>query len=183
MRKEFRKLVTVEEAVKIIDHLEIHPNVIEVKIENAFGHILAGDIVSQVDVPPFSRASMDGYAVIASDTYLAREDRPTELKIIGHIQAGKDPDLKIENGEAAEIATGAVMPSGANAVVMVEYTRVDPDLLVLRPVSINENVMHAGSDIMVGERILKRGTFLGAREIGVLAAVGKTGVNVYRLNV
>ncbi|MCZ7397171.1 MAG: molybdopterin biosynthesis protein [Candidatus Methanoperedens sp.] len=183
MRKEFRKLVTVEEAVKIIDHLEIHPNVIEVKIENAFGHILAGDIVSQVDVPPFSRASMDGYAVIASDTYLAREDRPTELKIIGHIQAGKDPDLKIENGEAAEIATGAVMPSGANAVVMVEYTRVDPDLLVLRPVSINENVMHAGSDVMVGERILKRGTFLGAREIGVLAAVGKTGVNVYRLNV
>jgi len=183
VRKEFRKLVTVEEAVKIIDHLEIHPNVIEVKIENAFGHILAGDIVSQVDVPPFSRASMDGYAVIASDTYLAREDRPTELKIIGHIQAGKDPDLKIENGEAAEIATGAVMPSGANAVVMVEYTRVDPDLLVLRPVSINENVMHAGSDIMVGERILKRGTFLGAREIGVLAAVGKTGVNVYRLNV
>ena len=183
MRKEFRKLVTVEEAVKIIDHLEIHPNVIEVKIENAFGHILAGDIVSQVDVPPFSRASMDGYAVIASDTYLAREDRPTELKIIGHIQAGNNPDLKIENGEAAEIATGAVMPSGANAVVMVEYTRVDPDLLVLRPVSINENVMHAGSDIMVGERILKRGTFLGAREIGVLAAVGKTGVNVYRLNV
>ena len=183
MRKEFRKLVTVEEAVKIIDHLEIHPSVIEEKIENAFGHILTEDVVSQIDVPPFSRASMDGYSVIASDTYLAREDRPTELKIIGHIQAGKDPDLKIENGEAAEIATGAVMPSGANAVVMVEYTRVNSDLLVLRPVSINENVMHAGSDIMVGERILKRGTFLGAREIGVLAAVGKTGVNVYRLNV
>jgi putative molybdopterin biosynthesis protein len=75
------------------------------------------------------------------------------------------------------------MPSGADAVVMVEYTRTDNDLLILRPVSINENVMHAGSDIMVGERVLKKGTSLGAREIGVLAAIGRRVVNMCGLNV
>jgi molybdenum cofactor synthesis domain-containing protein len=183
VRKEFRKLVTIDQAAKIIDSLEIYPAAIEEKIENAYGRILAEDEFSDVDVPPYNRASMDGYAVLAADTYMAREDRPVELKITGHIQAGTNPDIIIQQGEAAEIATGAVMPSGANAVVKVEYTRVHENLLVLRPVSINENLMHAGSDIMIGERVLKKGTYLGAREIGVLAAIGKTRVNVYALNV
>ena len=181
--KEFRKLVTMDEARSIILHLDIKPGATEVDIEKALGCVLAEDVVSDIDVPPFNRASMDGYAVIASDTYQAREDRPVRLRIVGSVQAGVNPSIFIKKGEAAEIATGAVMPGGADAVVMVEYTSVERDLYIRRPVAVNENVMPAGSDIMAGERVLKKGTLLGAREIGVLAAVGKKTASVINLNV
>ena len=181
--KEFRKLVTMDEANNIIESLDVHSSSIEVGIENASGCVLAVDIVSEVDVPPFTRASMDGYAVCAPDTYKAREDMPVRLKLMGSIPAGSNPDIHIERGEAIEISTGAVMPAGADSVVMVEYTHIDKYLYVHRPVSINENVMHAGADIMVGERVLKKGALLTARETGVLASIGKKTVSVLRLNV
>ena len=183
MRKEFRKLVTRDEAGRIIKNLDIKPHLQEVDIENAFGYILAHDVVSRVDVPPFTRASMDGYAVFAQDTYSAREDRPVGLKLTGSIPAGINPELVIEKGEAAEIATGAVMPEGADSVVMVEYTHLNKEVFIHRAVSINENVMQAGSDIMAGERVLTKGTYLGAREIGVLCAIGKRKINIFGLNV
>ncbi|CAG0972756.1 MAG: molybdopterin biosynthesis protein [Candidatus Methanoperedens sp.] len=183
VRKEFRKLATRDEARKIINSLEIEPRSFEMEIEDAFGHILAMDVVSQVDVPPFTRATMDGYAVHASDTYAAREDRPIRLRIVGSIDAGKDPGIFLKKGEAAEIATGAVMPEGADSVVMVEYTHFDKDIFIHRPVSINENVMQAGSDIMAGERVLRRGAYLGAPEIGVICAIGKTKISVFGLTV
>jgi putative molybdopterin biosynthesis protein len=183
VRKEFRKLVTRDEAGRIIKNLDIKPHSQEVELENAFGHILEHDVVSQVDVPPFTRAAMDGYAVFASDTYSAREDRPIRLKLTGSIPAGINPVLVLEKGEAAEIATGAVMPEGADSVVMVEYTHLDNDVLIHRAVSINENVMQAGSDIMAGERVLTKGTYLGAREIGVLCAIGKRKIKISCLNV
>lgn len=183
MRKEFRKLVTIDEANKIIESFDIQPGITEIKIEDSPGRVLAEDVVSEVDVPPFNRASMDGYAVHAADTYEAREDNPIRLKSVVSIPAGINPEIHVGRGEAAEIATGAVMPAGADAVVMVEYTRSDKDLLIFRPVSINENVMHAGSDIMVGERVLKKGTALSTREIGVLAATGRRAVKVYGLDV
>ncbi len=181
VQKEFRKLVTIDEARGMIAELGIVPSTVKVSLEQAFGHVLAFDAVSEVDVPPFSRASMDGYAVRAADTYSAREDIPVTLRCKGSISPGIDPDIHINPGEAAEIATGAVMPGGADAVVMVEYTRFDRDLMVLRPVSINENVMHAGADIMAGERLLKAGAVLGPREMGLLAAAGLRTVNVNRL--
>ncbi|MCX9084721.1 MAG: molybdopterin biosynthesis protein [Candidatus Methanoperedens sp.] len=183
MRKEFRKLVTRDEARRIINDLDLKPHLQEIDIENAYGHILSKDVISEVDVPPFTRASMDGYAVLASDTYQAREDKPIKLKLKGSIPAGIDPELVLKNGEAIEIATGAVMPEGADAVVMVEYTHLDTDVFIHRAVSINENVMQAGSDMMAGERVLTKGTSPGAREIGVLCAIGKSKVNIYGLNV
>lgn len=173
----------MDEAKRIIRRLDVQPHPIEIDIENASGCTLAGDAVSDVDVPPFSRSSMDGYAVHASDTYSAREDMPVRLKLAGSIPAGINPDFQVNRGEAAEIATGAVMPAGADAVVMVEYTGIDTELSIMRPVSINENVMHAGADIMAGERVLKKGTLLGSREIGVLAAIGKKKISVFGLNV
>ena len=120
VRKEFRKLVEIDDARKIIDALDIRSSMIEVDIENASGYLLAADVVSEVDVPPFTRATMDGYAVCALDTYAAREDRPVRLELAGSIMAGIDPEISLKKGEAAEIATGAVMPEGADAVVMVE---------------------------------------------------------------
>jgi putative molybdopterin biosynthesis protein len=183
VQKEFRKLVTMDEAKRIIHRLGIRAGVSEVNIQDAPGHIPAMDVFSEVDVPPFDRASMDGFAVHASDTFKAREDNPVPFKLVGSILPGVNPDIQIEFGEAVEIATGAVMPAGADSVVMVEYTRMDKELLVLRPVSVNENVMHAGADIMAGERLLKKGTALGPREIGLLAAAGRQTVKVSRLTV
>lgn len=183
MRKEFRKLVTKEKARSIINGLDIKAHQAEVDIDEAFGRILAQDVISQVDVPPFTRSSMDGYAVSASDTYNAREDKPVRLTPVGSIPVGINPDIKMSPGETAEIATGAVMPEGADSVVMVEYTHVDNDVFINRPVSINENVMQAGSDIMTGERVLRKGTYLGPREIGVLSAIGKKKIFVAELKV
>ncbi len=181
MRKEFRKLITRDEAKKIINSLDIRPHSIEVDICNASGHILSADIISDIDVPPFTRATMDGYAVHAADTYPAREDKPVVLRLTGSIQAGMNSGISLKRGETAEIATGAMIPEGADSVVMVENTHLDRDVFVHRPVSINENIMQAGSDIMAGETVLKKGTFLSTREIGVLAAIGKRRTSVYEL--
>lgn len=187
VRKEFRDLVSKDQARDIIDNLDIAAELKVVEISEAYGRTLAEDVISQIDVPPFTRSSMDGYAVCASDTYMAREDRPICLKIKGSIQAGINPNFSIEKDETSEIATGAVMPEGADSVVMVEYTNIDKSdpksILIYRPVSINENIMQAGSDIMAGERVLREGTHLGQREIGVLCAIGKHKVSVLDLKV
>lgn len=184
VRKEFRNLISKDEAKEIIRNLDVTPRIVDMGYEQANGRILAEDIISGVDVPPFTRASMDGYAVNAQDTYTACEDMPVTLKPVGSIHPGVNPDIHVNTGEAVEISTGAVMPSGADAVVMVEYTHNKGSTInILRPVSINENVMQAGSDIMAGERVLKKGTVLRARELGVLAATGRSNVRVYGLDV
>ena len=195
-RQEFRHLISVEDARKLVDSLDIHTRTKTIPLIHTCGSYLAEHIYSTVDVPAFSRASMDGYAVIASNTYTAREDAPVVLKIIGTIAAGDTSTLSITDNTAADIATGAVMPSGANAVVMVEYTDIAEDngkdkdnqnhndiALVKRAVSPNENIMHAGSDIMIGEMVLSEGTHLTSREIGVLAAVGLSEVAVRCLRI
>ncbi len=182
MQKEFRKLVTISEAKRIIENLGIRAGISEINIRDASGHILDEDVFSNVDVPPFDRATMDGFAVRSADTFKAREDKPVRLYLAGSIPPGVNPDIQIKDGEAVEIATGAVMPAGADSVVMVEYTRMDNSLQILRPVSVNENVMHAGADIMAGERLLKCGALLGPREMGLLAAAGRRTVKVKMLS-
>ncbi len=178
-RKVFRNLVSVEEAKK---KLKTHftprsVGVEKVSLERCYGRVLAGDVEAPIDVPPFDRATMDGFAVHGEDTFGAEEDRPKALKIVGKIGAGEKPSLDIKKGEAAEISTGAPIPKGANAVVMVEYTQQQRDCLnVYRPVVPGENIMAAGSDIMAGELILRKGSVITPRETGVLAALGVTEV-------
>ena len=172
-RKEFRELTSSQDARRIISQIPLLPDIIELNLTQANGCVLASDIIAGVDVPGFDRASMDGYAVRAKDTYPAREDRPVKLELAGKVETGYLPEVIVGDSTAVEISTGAMMPVGADAVVMVEYTRQDgTNIDILRPVSINENIIHAGSDIMVGERVLEAGTRLTSREIGVLAAVG-----------
>jgi len=183
MRKIFKTLVTIEEAIKkLYEHFEPKPlGFEEIPLFDAFGRVLAEDVYSEVDVPPFDRAAMDGYAVKAADTFGAREDKPVKLKIIGKVKVGFKPEIHVNRGEAAEIGTGAPMPSGANAVVMVEYTEEENGYVkIFKPVVPGENIQPAGSDIMVGELVLREGQLLTSREIGVLAAIGKISVKVYR---
>ncbi len=182
-RVVFRELTAVEKA-RTNWYAAFNPRPLgteDVALDLALGRVVASDMVSTIDVPPFDRSVMDGFAVLASDTFGAQEDAPRRLKVVEHIRAGDDPRSTIGPGRAAEIATGAVVPRGANAVVMVEYTRLVGTLLELyRPVAPGENVFAAGADIMAGETAVRRGTQLTPREVGVLAAIGRKVVSVYR---
>jgi putative molybdopterin biosynthesis protein len=184
MRKEFRSLISLEEARQVVfAHL---PRVGKetVPLSEARGRILAEKIVSSLDVPGFSRASMDGFAVQAEDTLAARENRPVSLRLAGSVPMGVQVELQVIRGEAAEVSTGSMTPAGADSVVMIEYSQADGDkVLVRRPVFSSENVQAAGSDISFGEAVLFPGTRLAAREIGVLAALGRTLVPVRSLKV
>ncbi|MDQ1278929.1 MAG: molybdopterin molybdotransferase, partial [Thermoproteota archaeon] len=182
-RRVFRELVTEEEAKKRLreNYLSQPMGLEAVKIDEAIGRVLAEDIEAGVDVPPFDRAMMDGFAVHAEDTFGADEDKPIPLKIVGRVGAGENPKVSVEKGEAIEISTGAPIPKGANAVVMVEYTwQKDDSLKVYRSVAPGDNIMAAGSDIMAGELILRRGDFLTPRETGVISALGITSVRVFQ---
>ncbi len=179
----FRKLVTVDEAKRILaQSFTAKPVGKEsVLLNEAYNRVLAIDVVSSLDIPPFSRSTVDGYAVKAEDTFGAEEDRPVPLKLVGKVNVGEAPKIKVKKGTLVEIVTGAPIPDGADAVVMVEYTvRKDKIVLVHQSVSTGENVMKKGSDIRKGETVLKKGTVLLPHEIGVLAAIGLDKVEAYK---
>ena len=179
MRKVFRNLKSLEEVKDLIMRYERDERREKISIWDAFGRILAEDIVSGVDVPGFDRVMLDGYAVRAEDTFWADEDNPVELKVIGVASAGHPFPGEVGEREAVEVATGAPMPRGANSVVKEEFTvRKGDSILVMRAVAPGENVQGAGSDVRVGETVAYRGTRLSAREIGILAAVGIREVEV-----
>jgi putative molybdopterin biosynthesis protein len=179
LRKVFRNLKSLEEVKDLIMRYERDERREKISIWDAFGRILAEDIVSGVDVPGFDRVMLDGYAVRAEDTFWADEDNPVELKVIGVASAGHPFPGEVGEREAVEVATGAPMPRGANSVVKEEFTvRKGDSILVMRAVAPGENVQGAGSDVRVGETVAYRGTRLSAREIGILAAVGIREVEV-----
>jgi len=178
----FRKLLTLDEAKKALsEKLQPKPLGTElVPLLEAHRRVLAENAVSELDIPPFNRSTVDGYAVKADDTFGAEESQPVKLKICGSVVIGELPKLSVEAGEAAEIVTGAPIPEGADAVVMVEDTdRQNVEVKVFSSVTHGENVMKKGSDIKNGETVLKAGTLLGSRETGVLAALGTAKVQVY----
>jgi len=179
----FRKLVSLDEAKKILKQ-SFSPKPIGVERVPLFethNRVLAQDVVAPTDVPPFNRSTVDGYAVRAVDTFGADEDRPVALKICGRVNVGETPSVIVKKGTAAEIATGAPLPGGADAVVMLEYVvQKGNTVLMHRAVSKGENVMEAGSDIHEGAVALKRGQTLSSREVGVLATLGLTQADVYK---
>jgi putative molybdopterin biosynthesis protein len=181
-QKIFRDLISVEEAKERLgEHFKPLSKVEKIPVEECYGRVLAQDIEAPIDVPPFDRASMDGFAVHAEDTFGAEEDKPRTSRIVGRIGAGETPKVDVGEGKAVEISTGAPVPRGANAVVMVEYTHQEGDnIKIYRPVAPGENIMAAGSDIMAGELILRKGTALTPRETGVLAALGIVEIECYR---
>ncbi|TRZ67921.1 MAG: molybdopterin biosynthesis protein [Methanothrix sp.] len=184
MRKEFRTLLSLDDALAaVLDHLP-RIELVSLPLEDAFGRILGERVQSRVDVPGFDRAAMDGYAVRSTDTLEAREDRAVALKLAGQVPMGRAPDVVVDVSQAAEVSTGSMMPTGANAVVMVEHSEVEHGaLLIRRPVHVGENVHRADGDIAFGESVLAPGVRLTAREIGVLAAVGRQQVTVRNLAV
>jgi putative molybdopterin biosynthesis protein len=178
----FRQLLTFDETKKAIEHefkLK-HLSIEEIPILEASNRVLAENIASDLDIPPFSRSTVDGYAVRAEDTFGAEENRPIVLKVIDTVNIGEPPKITLGKGKSAEIVTGAPIPKGSDAVIMIEHTERKADkVTIFRALAKSENIMKAGADIRKGETILKEGEMLGSREIGVLAAVGRAKVKVY----
>ncbi len=151
-------------------------------LEAALGRYLASDIRSPEQVPPFTRSTMDGYAVRAADTFGASGSNPVYLEITGEVAMGEDPGLRLAAGQTAAIATGGMIPDGADAVIMVEYTTtIDAHTLeISSSVGPGENIVGAGKDIGRGELLLEAGRRLRPQDLGALAAVGLPSVPVKR---
>ena len=182
-RKVFHRLVSPSKVLEVVkSYVELKPVGVEiVPLSQALGRVLADDVTALWDAPPFDRSEVDGYALISLSAEGAEEDRPVKLRVKGSVRIGEIPDVEVGIGEAVEIDTGAVLPRGADSVIMVEYTKRDGDYLyVFRSVTSGDNVARAGSDIIKGEILLRGGTLLGVGEVASLSAVGVSYVKVFR---
>jgi molybdopterin molybdotransferase len=176
-------VLTFEQACRSVEQhaTAIHPPATRsLPLLDSVGRVLAAPINADRDFPPFARATRDGYAVRADD--LARV--PVRLEVVGEIRAGMDPSLitcELKSGEAAEIMTGAPVPAGADAVVMIEYTARDEDFVDFkRGVQKGENIVPQGSEARSGQLLLDAGHRIDAPAVALAASVGKTEVLVYR---
>ncbi|UCH89787.1 MAG: molybdopterin molybdotransferase MoeA [Thermoplasmata archaeon] len=179
--RPFKELMDFETAKKTIMENTREISVTEkVPVREAEGRVLAATVKAPLDVPGFRRAAMDGYAVVAEDTFGAARTDPKHLAMKGKIFAGKKPEDKVVSGSCIQIATGAPMPEGADAVVMVEETSVEgDDVSIYKPVYPGANVSEQDSDIQKGTEVLYAGVLLTPPRIGVLAALGFESVEVY----
>ena len=180
--RPFGKTIALEEARAIIERAIVPIDRTEVlPLLEANGRVLAQDVVSTIDVPPFSRAAMDGYAVRAEDTIGASRTTPRTLRRIETIYTGQIPKNQISGGECTEIATGAPMPDGADAVVMVEETDIDDrgSVSIFAEAAPRQNIGRQGADIQKGQHVLQPGTVLNASRLGSIAALGLTEIAVY----
>lgn len=177
------ELISVDKALELLlKHPSLKkPDEIDISIEDAYGMIISQDIISPEDLPGFNRSTVDGFAVNSSNTFGATESIPSYLLIKTEIFMGEKPDCKIEKGEAAKIATGGMLPEGANSVVMLEHTQqIDEKMIeVVKPVAPGENVIQAGEDTKKDDLILHRGRRLKPQDIGALAGIGITNIRVF----
>lgn len=146
----------------------------------AVGRVLASAPISPLDLPNFTRSAMDGYAVKAADTFGASQSLPAYLDVVGQVHMGEKPDIMLEGGQAAAIHTGAMLPDGADAVVMIERTQKvdDVEIEVLAAVAPGENVIQIGEDVRKGSEALSVGHMLRPQDVGGLLAVGITQLEV-----
>jgi putative molybdopterin biosynthesis protein len=185
-QEQFLTVASREEALErfraAVPHVALASE--RVPLSDALGRVLATDLASPIDVPPFDRALVDGFALRAADTEGVSRARPRRLRLNHEILAcGAAPSLSIASGTATPIATGGVIPRGADAVAMVEHTELDRETLTIeltqsaRP---GQFIGHAGADMAMGETVLRKGTQITAREVGMLAACGLASVEVVR---
>ena len=182
LMRPIKDTIPLDEARALIDEVARPVTTTErVPLLEASGRVVAADVVSTRDVPPFSRAGMDGFAVVAEDTFGASRYEPRTLTWIETVYTGQVPVKAVARGQFVEIATGAPMPEGADAVVMVEETERDEsdDVRVFTPVYPRQNVGRQGADIVTGATVLRAGGVLNPSRIGALAALGLVDVEVY----
>lgn len=153
----------------------------EAGIWESLGRVLSREIISAEDLPPFSRSTVDGYAVYASDTFGASEALPAYLTVQGEVRMGEAADFKLERYHAVYVPTGGMLPEGADAVVMIEYTeKMGDEVTVARPVAPGENVLERGDDIKIGEVLFEAGHTVRPQDVGALSALGIVNVPVFK---
>ena len=191
MGVEFLKIKESEEAKEIIQEKfdELYsPQSEIIDIADSYERITFSDIKSRIDFPPFDRSLKDGFAINAEDSYGVNEENPKRLKVIDFLEAGSFTDKTVELGTTVEISTGAPVPDGANAVVMVEFANREsdnPDLAsdeveILTSVTPSQDIGKKGSDVQAGQVILEKNKLLNPPKIGVIAAQGIDTVEVYK---
>ncbi len=180
--RPIRKVIPLHEALHLINQAAVPIDRVEkVTLKDAGGRVLACDVVSHHDVPPFNRAAMDGYAVIAEDTASASRLEPCVLRCVEKVLTGQMPTHQVEHGLCIEIATGAPMPIGADAVVMVEETSKNDkeEVHFFSPVYSQQHIGPKGADISNGQTLLHRGDLLNPSRVGALAAIGVMEIAVF----
>ncbi len=181
MGNEFLSIKNPEDVNEIINNFQISKRIEDINIENSLNRVLAEDVNATINLPPFKKVTMDGFAVIAEDTFPASEDDPVKLKLLEVIGAGAVPKKVVLNGFCTEVGTGAPLPEGADAVVMVEFTDdADGTILIHESVVTGQNIAKEGSDISAGELLLKKGTLITPEKIGVLSAIGMGTIQVFQ---
>lgn len=170
-------MIPIENALEIVlAHTPLIPAE-EIAFDKAVGRVLAEDIYSDVDLPPFPRSAMDGFALRSEDVSVA----PVKLHVIGMIPAGTYPSFAVQSGQAAQIMTGAPVPKGADSVQIVERSRIHGlEVEILEPVEIGQNIVPCGQEVTTGDTVLKKGTTLDPPAVAVAATVGKTSLRVAR---
>jgi molybdopterin biosynthesis enzyme len=171
---KFLKTIKVEEFKEILDSISRLKKEEElINIQECYNRIISRDIKSRIDVPHFRKSRMDGFAVIAEDTFGAEEDNYIELELIETIQAGDIPQKKLNKGQCSYVATGAAIPENADAVIMVEFTESDGNTIsISKALTPGTHVINIGHDIKKDELIIKKGTLINLPTIGILASSG-----------
>src|SRR6266545_2791263 len=180
--RPIRETVPIDEALALLmQNAAPIQRVERIAIADAMDRVLAEDVASTIDVPPFDRAAMDGYAVIAEDTFGAGRYEPKVLSCVETVYTGDMPTRALARGECVEIATGAPMPQGATAVVIVEETEKTSDdaVRMFTPVYPGQHVGRRGADITAGQTIVRAGTVINPGRIGALAAAGTLEIDVF----
>lgn len=174
-------MLTVEEAIETILQDIVPLDTVEVPLTDVFGYVLAQDLYADGDNPPFDNSAVDGYAVFWEDVQGATEDTPVYLTEVGEVPAGSVAQESLMRGHCMRVMTGAPIPVGANAMVMVEDTRCDPrGVAVTASVRPGNHIRRRGEDVREGAHILSPGTHLGAAEVAMLAAMGCNAPRCYR---
>jgi molybdenum cofactor synthesis domain-containing protein len=164
----------------VLERAEPIRRVSSVALAEADGRVAAAAVTAPDDVPAFDRAAMDGYAVVASDTVAASEARPAALRLAGRVYTGETAGRRIAAGECVEISTGAPLPPGATAVVMVEDTSQDGDTILVRTaVQAGQHIGRRGADMKAGQVVVNAGDLLTPSRIGAIAAIGRSSVDVF----
>jgi molybdopterin molybdotransferase len=180
---EFLDLISPKDALDLLlklDNRKLGP--VEIYSRNSLGRVTYIDIRASSALPAFAKTTVDGYAVIARDTYGAGEALPAYLKIVGEVPMGVEPEFSLASGDCGLIHTGGMLPDNADAVVMVEKTQLlNPnEVEILRSVATGENVIEIGEDIFVGQIVIQEGVRIRPAEIGGLMALGITRIQVAR---
>jgi molybdopterin molybdotransferase len=179
--REFFKVTSLG---TVLELARIFPCVAEeiLSLDECLGRILSRDIVSPINLPEFNRATMDGYAVQARSTFGASDSMPALFRIVGAVEMGEVPTVSVQPGEAVRIATGGMLPDGADSVVMIEHTQAldEHTLEVFKSAAPLQHVIEIGEDFGTEEQILAKGSRIRPQEMGVLAALGQAHVAVYK---